>query len=163
MPRGGIKRCLHVLCDGDSWLCLPSLNFCICKMGYLPSHISQHPGEGVLEAEGSGGAGRGVARRRGLVHPGSPWPQSPFPGDDEEEVFDSIVNEEVRYPRFLSAEAIGIMRRVRSPPPGAWGGALGPGRARLTPLLPPAAAKESRAEVGIQREGCRGCEKAALL
>ena len=38
--------------------------------------------------------------------------QSPFPGDDEEEVFDSIVNEEVRYPRFLSQEAIAIMRRV---------------------------------------------------
>ena len=38
--------------------------------------------------------------------------QSPFPGDDEEEVFDSIVNEEVRYPRFLSTESIAIMRRV---------------------------------------------------
>nr|XP_019939404.1 PREDICTED: serine/threonine-protein kinase N1-like [Paralichthys olivaceus] len=37
---------------------------------------------------------------------------SPFPGDDEEEVFDSIVNDEVRYPRFLSTEAIGIMRRL---------------------------------------------------
>uniref|UniRef100_A0A8C8EYC6 protein kinase C n=1 Tax=Oncorhynchus tshawytscha TaxID=74940 RepID=A0A8C8EYC6_ONCTS len=30
--------------------------------------------------------------------------ESPFPGDDEEEVFDSIVNDEVRYPRFLSTE-----------------------------------------------------------
>ncbi|KAF5929007.1 hypothetical protein HPG69_018186 [Diceros bicornis minor] len=39
--------------------------------------------------------------------------ESPFPGDDEEEVFDSIVNDEVRYPRFLSAEAVGIMRRGR--------------------------------------------------
>ncbi|KAL5012902.1 hypothetical protein ScPMuIL_011453 [Solemya velum] len=38
--------------------------------------------------------------------------ESPFPGDDEEEVFDSIVNEEVRYPRFLSSEAIAIMRRL---------------------------------------------------
>ncbi|KPP70424.1 serine/threonine-protein kinase N2-like, partial [Scleropages formosus] len=38
---------------------------------------------------------------------------SPFPGDDEEEVFDSIVNDEVRYPRFLSTEAISIMRRLR--------------------------------------------------
>ena len=38
--------------------------------------------------------------------------ESPFPGDDEEEVFDSIVNDEVRYPRFLSLEAIAIMRRV---------------------------------------------------
>lgn len=78
-------------------------------------------------------------------------------------MFDSIVNDEVRYPRFLSAEAIGIMRRVRSLPSGGLGGALGPGAGRLTPLLPPAAAEESRTEVGIQREGCRGCEKAALL
>uniref|UniRef100_A0A673CUM4 protein kinase C n=1 Tax=Sphaeramia orbicularis TaxID=375764 RepID=A0A673CUM4_9TELE len=38
--------------------------------------------------------------------------ESPFPGDDEEEVFDSIVNDEVRYPRFLTTEAIGIMRRL---------------------------------------------------
>uniref|UniRef100_A0A0K2UMH2 Uncharacterized protein n=1 Tax=Lepeophtheirus salmonis TaxID=72036 RepID=A0A0K2UMH2_LEPSM len=38
--------------------------------------------------------------------------ESPFPGDDEEEVFDSIVNEEVRFPRFLSLESIAIMRRL---------------------------------------------------
>ncbi|XP_063787782.1 serine/threonine-protein kinase N1-like isoform X2 [Pseudophryne corroboree] len=38
--------------------------------------------------------------------------ESPFPGDEEEEVFDSIVNDEVRYPRFLSAESIAIMRRL---------------------------------------------------
>ncbi|CAH0546529.1 unnamed protein product [Brassicogethes aeneus] len=38
--------------------------------------------------------------------------ESPFPGDDEEEVFDSIVNDEVRYPRFLSLESIAIMRRL---------------------------------------------------
>uniref|UniRef100_A0A7N8Y6P4 protein kinase C n=1 Tax=Mastacembelus armatus TaxID=205130 RepID=A0A7N8Y6P4_9TELE len=38
--------------------------------------------------------------------------ESPFPGDDEEEVFDSIVNDEVRYPRFLSTEAIAVMRRL---------------------------------------------------
>ncbi|XP_050440224.1 serine/threonine-protein kinase N isoform X2 [Adelges cooleyi] len=38
--------------------------------------------------------------------------ESPFPGDDEEEVFDSIVNDEVRYPRYLSLEAIAIMRRL---------------------------------------------------
>ncbi|NXL46345.1 PKN2 kinase, partial [Podilymbus podiceps] len=38
--------------------------------------------------------------------------ESPFPGDDEEEVFDSIVNDEVRYPRFLSAEALSIIRKL---------------------------------------------------
>ena len=38
--------------------------------------------------------------------------ESPFPGDTEEEVFDSIVNEEVRYPRMLSVEAISLMRRL---------------------------------------------------
>uniref|UniRef100_A0A8C4ECV6 Protein kinase N3 n=1 Tax=Dicentrarchus labrax TaxID=13489 RepID=A0A8C4ECV6_DICLA len=32
--------------------------------------------------------------------------ESPFPGDDEEEVFDSIVNDDVRYPRFLSPESL---------------------------------------------------------
>ncbi|XP_063493867.1 serine/threonine-protein kinase N2-like [Symphalangus syndactylus] len=36
----------------------------------------------------------------------------PFPGDDEEKVFDSIVNDEVRYPRSLSTEATSIMRRL---------------------------------------------------
>ncbi|XP_068104620.1 serine/threonine-protein kinase N3 [Hyperolius riggenbachi] len=38
--------------------------------------------------------------------------ECPFPGDDEEEVFDSIVNEEVRYPRFLSTEAINLIRKL---------------------------------------------------
>ncbi|KAH7642005.1 serine/threonine-protein kinase n2-like protein [Dermatophagoides farinae] len=38
--------------------------------------------------------------------------ESPFPGDDEEEVFDSIVNEEVKYPKFLSLEAVSLMRRL---------------------------------------------------
>jgi protein kinase N len=38
--------------------------------------------------------------------------ESPFPGDDEEEVFDAIVNDEVRYPRYLSGESIGLMRRL---------------------------------------------------
>ncbi len=37
-------------------------------------------------------------------------PQTPFPGDDEEEVFDSIVNDDVCYPGFLSSEAISTMR-----------------------------------------------------
>ena len=46
--------------------------------------------------------------------------ESPFPGDDEEEVFDSIVNDEVRYPRFLSLEAIAIMRRVINSFIGKW-------------------------------------------
>ncbi|KAG7302454.1 hypothetical protein JYU34_012360 [Plutella xylostella] len=38
--------------------------------------------------------------------------ESPFPGEDEGEVFDSIVNDEVRYPRALSLEAIALMRRL---------------------------------------------------
>ncbi|EYC16396.1 hypothetical protein Y032_0033g2631 [Ancylostoma ceylanicum] len=43
--------------------------------------------------------------------------EPPFSGDDEEEIFDSIVNDEVRYPRFLSIESISIMRRVCCSPP----------------------------------------------
>ncbi|KAJ7988225.1 hypothetical protein DPEC_G00321390 [Dallia pectoralis] len=38
--------------------------------------------------------------------------ESPFPGDDEEEVFDSIVNDEVRYPRFLSPESISLIQKL---------------------------------------------------
>lgn len=45
-------------------------------------------------------------------HPSVPPSQSPFPGDDEEEVFDSIVNDEVRYPRFLSPESVSIIQKV---------------------------------------------------
>ncbi|XP_055791102.1 serine/threonine-protein kinase N1-like [Salvelinus fontinalis] len=38
--------------------------------------------------------------------------ESPFPGDDEEEVFDSIVNDEVRYPKFLSPESVSIIQKL---------------------------------------------------
>ncbi len=38
--------------------------------------------------------------------------QSPFPGDDEEEVFDSIVNDDARYPRFLSPESVSLIQQV---------------------------------------------------
>lgn len=38
--------------------------------------------------------------------------ESPFPGDDEEEVFESIVNDEVRFPRFLSLDSVAIIKRV---------------------------------------------------
>ncbi|KAL0965149.1 hypothetical protein UPYG_G00277420 [Umbra pygmaea] len=38
--------------------------------------------------------------------------ESPFPGDDEEEVFDSIVNDDVRFPRFLSPESVSIIQKL---------------------------------------------------
>ncbi|XP_062268984.1 serine/threonine-protein kinase N2 isoform X2 [Platichthys flesus] len=38
--------------------------------------------------------------------------ESPFPGDDEEEVFDSIVNDDVRFPRFLSPESVSLIQKV---------------------------------------------------
>lgn len=38
--------------------------------------------------------------------------ESPFSGDSEEEIFDSIVNHEVTFPRSLSIEAVAIMRRL---------------------------------------------------
>lgn len=40
--------------------------------------------------------------------------QSPFPGDDEEEVFDSIVNDDVRYPRLLSPNSASLIQKVGS-------------------------------------------------
>ncbi|XP_066436457.1 serine/threonine-protein kinase N3 isoform X2 [Eleutherodactylus coqui] len=54
--------------------------------------------------------------------------ECPFPGDDEEEVFDSIVNEEVHYPRFLSLEAINIIRKLlRKTPERRLGAGVGDG------------------------------------
>lgn len=41
--------------------------------------------------------------------------QSPFPGDNEEEVFDSIVNDDVRFPRFLSPQAVSLIQQVGQP------------------------------------------------
>ncbi len=38
--------------------------------------------------------------------------EAPFPGHDEEEVFDSIINDEVKFPKYLSGESITIMKRV---------------------------------------------------
>uniref|UniRef100_A0A669B623 protein kinase C n=1 Tax=Oreochromis niloticus TaxID=8128 RepID=A0A669B623_ORENI len=38
--------------------------------------------------------------------------ESPFPGDDEEEVFDSIVNDDVRYPRFLSPNSASLIQKL---------------------------------------------------
>jgi serine/threonine protein kinase len=37
--------------------------------------------------------------------------ESPFPGHDEEEVFNSIINEEAKYPKYLSIESLTIMKR----------------------------------------------------
>ncbi|CAL8344175.1 unnamed protein product [Lota lota] len=38
--------------------------------------------------------------------------ESPFTGEEEEEVFDSIVNEDVQYPATLAPDAIAIMRKL---------------------------------------------------
>ncbi|KAM6902351.1 serine/threonine-protein kinase N2 [Xenentodon cancila] len=38
--------------------------------------------------------------------------EAPFPGDDEEEVFDSIVNDDVRYPRSLSPESVSVVQKL---------------------------------------------------
>ncbi|TGZ68455.1 hypothetical protein CRM22_004257 [Opisthorchis felineus] len=38
--------------------------------------------------------------------------ECPFPGDSEEEIFENITTQEVRYPRYLSMEATVIMRRL---------------------------------------------------
>ncbi|XP_062290197.1 serine/threonine-protein kinase N2 [Scomber scombrus] len=38
--------------------------------------------------------------------------ESPFPGDDEEEVFDSIVNDDVRYPRSLSHDSVSLIQKL---------------------------------------------------
>jgi len=38
--------------------------------------------------------------------------ESPFPGETEEEIFEAITRDEVKYPRYLSAESLSLMRRL---------------------------------------------------
>jgi serine/threonine protein kinase len=38
--------------------------------------------------------------------------ESPFPGDVEEEIFEAITRDEVKYPRYLSTESVAIMKRL---------------------------------------------------
>ena len=39
--------------------------------------------------------------------------EAPFPGEVEEEIFEAITRDEVKYPRYLSNEAVTIIRRVK--------------------------------------------------
>ncbi|XP_044308994.1 serine/threonine-protein kinase N3 [Varanus komodoensis] len=38
--------------------------------------------------------------------------ESPFPGDNEEEVFDSIINESIHFPEFLSSHTASILQKL---------------------------------------------------
>ena len=61
------------------------------------------------------------------MHPAEPpFPQCPFPGDTEEEVFDCIVNADAPYPRFLSVQGLELIQKVITVPGQAarWVGAL---------------------------------------
>lgn len=81
--------------------------------------------------------------------------QSPFPGDDEEEVFDSIVNDEVKYSRTLSIESVSLMKRVSY--------LFVVVNIFLISSLSTAFEKESRKAIRLQRKGRRRCETATIL
>ena len=49
-----------------------------------------------------------------------PPPQSPFSGEDEEELFDSICNSQVSYSRFLEPNTINFLDRVGYLPTCSW-------------------------------------------
>lgn len=60
-----------------------------------------------------------------------PFPQCPFPGDTEEEVFDCIVNADAPYPRFLSVQGLELIQKVS--PQGRGGAGRGCGSQRAVP------------------------------
>lgn len=43
--------------------------------------------------------------------------QSPFRGDDEDEIFDAILEDEPLYPITMPRDAVSILQKVRSWPP----------------------------------------------
>ncbi len=43
--------------------------------------------------------------------------QSPFRGDDEDEIFDAILEDEPLYPITMPRDAVSVLQKVRSKPP----------------------------------------------
>jgi len=52
--------------------------------------------------------------------------QAPFKGDDEEDIFEAILEDDVRYPPTMSREAVDLLRRLLCKDPAR---RLGAGRA----------------------------------
>ncbi|CAI8048891.1 Serine/threonine-protein kinase N2, partial [Geodia barretti] len=98
---GFVKIADFGLCKEDMWYGCRTATFCGTPEFLAPEVLTD-----VSYTRAVDWWGLGVLIYEMLVG------ESPFPGDDEEEVFDSIVNDDVRYPRFLSSEAISIMRKL---------------------------------------------------
>lgn len=80
--------------------------------------------------------------------------QSPFRGDDEDEIFDAILEDEPLYPITMPRDAVSILQKVRS---------RNLVSVKFLLTLPSATHSGSNTSIGFRKGRCRGDQKTSIF